>query len=421
MDLELFNLPIPRYTSYPTAPAWKDFTDYPAALAQVGDKPVSVYVHIPFCRSMCLYCGCSVVLNRREDRKQEYVDALLAEIAMVGRRNIRQLHFGGGTPTELTEGQLAQIMCAIGPVDGEVSIEVDPRTSMSAAFLKSLGFNRISFGVQDTNDDVQRAVRRNQTLEMTTRAFHEARGAGFSSINMDLIYGLPLQTTTTFAQTIEDVIALSPDRIALFSYAKVPWLKAHQKAIREEQLPDTHEKFAIYANARKRLIEAGYVAIGMDHFARAHDEIAIALGNKALQRNFQGYSLRLAEDMIGLGVTSIGFVSGCYTQNVKELGDYYALVRSGQLPVVRGLRLSREDQMRKWIIHKWMCDFAIDSAEFEAVWGQKMPHAELGDLVEKGLLHADRLEATELGALLIRHIASRYDQYLDHGHYSRAI
>lgn len=425
--------PAPRYTSYPTAPAWYDIEEkiYKDALAKFDEKasPLSLYVHVPFCKTMCLFCGCSVILNRREDRQDEYVEAVLQEAELFSFNNrhlVKQLHLGGGTPTQLTEKQLTRLyegLIAKFPLDekAEISIEVDPRNGTDKlGLLRRLGFNRISFGVQDTDPDVQKAIRRNQSYEMTKSTMQEARALGFHSINMDLIYGLPLQTLATFTDTIHKVIDMSPDRIALFSYARIPWLKAHQKAIPEESLPGASTKFALYAFARTALMEAGYFPIGMDHFAKKEDELTRAFHEKRLQRNFQGYSLEVAENMISLGVTSIGYVEGTYIQNAKDLENYYASVREGKLPVKKGFVLGREDLLRRFVIQKLMCDFEIDKNDFKRKWGEDFDALfKLSSPLIENSTHY--LRATPLGALFIRNIAMNFDAYVKNGHFSKAI
>lgn len=430
------NRPLPRYTSYPTAPEWGaiDLADYLSHLEKASD-PLSLYLHIPFCHSMCLYCACSVILNRQEEREEQYVDYLCHELELVAnqlgsRRQIRQLHFGGGTPTKISESLLSQIMEAIKKRfdldrSGELAIEIDPRTvaedrGEKLTHLRRLGFNRVSFGVQDTNWEVQEAVRRRQSWEVTQHTYETARRLDFDGVNIDLIYGLPFQTLETFAETSEKICQLRPDRIALFSYAKVPWLKPHQKAIRDETLPSTEQKFQIYVNARRHFIESGYIAIGMDHFALPGDAMAKAYRTQQLQRNFQGYSLRLADHLIGCGVTATGFVADGYFQNVKELDDYYARIDRGELPLLRGKLLSEEDRIRKWTIHRLMADFSLDKEEFRATFSYpfddyyREEQPALRELEREGLLRQcdGRLEPTEYGALFIRNIASTFDGYL---------
>ncbi|MFN0065666.1 MAG: oxygen-independent coproporphyrinogen III oxidase [Chlamydiales bacterium] len=430
-----FLKPAPRYTSYPTAPEWGeiDHATYAQHLERLGDVPLSLYFHIPFCKTMCLYCGCSVVLNRRPENEERYVDYLMQEIDIVcshlkRRQSVHQLHFGGGTPTKLSIplfSRLFEKICSSFALDfsKEVAIEIDPRTVMEdrgkkLRFLKHLGFNRVSFGVQDTNEQVQEAVKRRQSYEMTRQTYLWARELGFKGINIDLIYGLPYQTTGTFCDTAEQILLLKPDRISLFSYAKVPWLKKHQNAIKEESLPPPEEKFQIYTEARARFIQEGYVAIGMDHFALESDEIAVSYHNKSLQRNFQGYSVKYAEEQLGFGVTAIGLVQGGYFQNLKQLPDYYAVLEQNNLPVCRGIVLSKEDHLRKWVIHTLMSSFALDKDLFAQKFGESFdahfPHA-TSDLEKEGLVidtpHV--LQVTPPGELLIRNIAMVFDAYLE--------
>ncbi|MCX6994543.1 MAG: oxygen-independent coproporphyrinogen III oxidase [Chlamydiae bacterium] len=431
--LASLDLPAPRYTSYPTAPAWYNIEEevYLKALQQFDESsaPLSLYVHIPFCKTMCLFCGCSVILNRREDVQDQYVDSLLEEARLIIFRNkhpLRQLHLGGGTPTQLTEDQLKRLyrgLIDIFPLDttAEISIEVDPRNGTNKLeLLKDLGFNRISFGVQDTDPSVQKAIHRYQSYEMTRDTMLKARALNFDSINMDLIYGLPLQTVESFKDTINKIIEMSPDRIALFSYAKIPWIKAHQKAIPEESLPSTPIKFALYAHARKVLIEAGYLPIGMDHFAKKEDELTLAFQEKRLQRNFQGYSLKNTENMLGLGVTSIGYISGVYIQNAKDLISYNALIKKRRLPVQKGFVLGSEDFLRRSLIQKLMCDFEIDKEIFKKEWGKDFDA--LFQIDSELVINNEKVfKATPIGALFIRNIAMYFDAYINKGNFSKAI
>lgn len=425
--------PVPRYTSYPTAVHFQPLgeTVYQKRLSQLKKEPLSIYIHIPFCRTMCLFCACSVVLNRDPKKQESYLHSLLLEIDLVfsEKREVSQLHLGGGTPTNLTEQELELLFSHIQKKvffsqDAEISIEIDPRTVFSdqgrkLKFLKELGFNRISFGVQDADPKVQEAVRRRQSWEMTEQTFHLARELGFISINLDLIYGLPLQTPESFAETAGKIINLEPDRIALFSYARVPWLKAHQKAIQESSLPSTLDKFRIYVETRAKFMRAGYTAIGMDHFAKKEDTLTSAYLEKRLQRNFQGYSLQLAENIIGLGVTAIGYVEGCFMQNVKEISSYQKMLKEGHLPVFRGRELTEDDLIRRYVIQKIMCDFTIDKLEFTQKFSLEFDQFFASNkerkkaLFEEGLLieNAQKLSATPLGRLFVRNIASLFDAY----------
>ncbi len=446
--LERFDRPVPRYTSYPTAPQFQvveeDLLVQKLAVFDQTEKPLSLYLHIPFCRSMCLFCACSVVLNRNPERQARYLDSLLQEIALAAshfskKRAVMQLHLGGGTPTSLTEAEFERLMEHLHahfefPPAAELSIEVDPRTvqedgGRKLALLRRLGFNRVSFGVQDLDEAVQEAVKRRQSEEMTMATYWKSRDLGFEGINIDLIYGLPFQTSATFARTAEKLMAIQPDRIAFYSYAKVPWLKPHQKAIPDAALPSTEEKFRIYVEARERFLNSGYVQIGMDHFSLENDLIAKSFKEKTLTRNFQGYSIQLAEDMLGFGVTAIGFFEHCFFQNLKETDGYGASCALGKFPVQRGFLLSEEDLRRRWTILSLMCHFEVDKLEFEKRFGIVFDlhfaslKEKLDCLKKEGLLEetADRLIPTPLGCLFIRLVASAFDAYLNIGKFSRAV
>ncbi len=439
IDLTLLlklNKPAPRYTSYPTAPEWgplsaETYREKLQAL-KAAQLPLSLYFHIPFCKTMCLYCGCSVVLNRKRENEELYVDYLCKEIDLVTAhlgmgQQARQIHFGGGTPTKLSIPQFARLYAKIQSsfaIDytGEVAIEIDPRTVLEdegekLRFLSSLGFNRVSFGVQDTDPRVQEAVKRRQSLEMTQKTYAHARALGFKGINIDLIYGLPYQSCETFATTVEHILEMRPDRISLFSYAKVPWLKPHQKAIPDATLPSVEEKFRIYEHARNRFVQEGYVAIGMDHFSLAEDAIALAYHTKTLQRNFQGYSLKMAQNMLSFGASSIGYAQDTYVQNLKELPAYYAALDANQLPIHRGKILSDEDHLRKWVIHTLMCDFELDKRVFHQRFNTEFDvhfkDAPLEPLKRDGLIvnNAEKIVVTELGELFVRVVAMAFDAY----------
>lgn len=453
-DLVAYDQPLPRYTSYPTAPEWKALSseDYLIALEELdcSSKPLSLYIHIPFCRTMCLYCGCFVILNRRAEHEERYVQALLSEIDRVAgsfkaRKKVVQLHFGGGTPTQLSESQLERILHHlqkrfIFDSHAEIAIEVDPRTVVEdqgrkLRFLHAAGWNRVSFGVQDIDPRVQEAVKRRQSEEMTRTTFELSRTLGFVGTNVDLIYGLPYQTQESFKKTIETIIELSPDRIALFSYAKVPWLKAHQNAIPDQLLPPADEKWMLYTSARERLISAGYVALGMDHFANSGDELAKAYHAGTLRRNFQGYTVQPTSELIGLGLTAIGCFSNGYFQNAKTLPDYYAALEKGYFPTQRGLLLNADDLLRRDVIHTLMCQGLIEKKEIEErhsivfdIYFAKEYKA-LEEYVSRGLvypLEQDKriIRLTARGLLLMRHVASIFDRYLHAGgekRFSKAI
>lgn len=433
-QLVRLNRGVPRYTSYPTAPQFRPIEEstYQKHLLAASFKPLSIYIHIPFCKSMCLFCGCSVVLNRKPENQTAYLDALLQEIDLASlylkRSPVSQLHLGGGTPTSLTIQEFEKLMQKLHDhffflPDAEISIEIDPRTVYSDGgeklrALKKLGFNRVSFGVQDLDPQVQEAVKRRQTEEMSRITFETAREVGFRGINIDLIYGLPFQTAASFTKTVDVISSWRPDRVALFSYAKVPWLKKHQNAIPEHTLPSTEEKFAIYVKARELFLQRGYVAIGMDHFSLKEDSISVGFKEGRLYRNFQGYSLELAENMIGFGMSSIGFVEGAYFQNIRDLQDYKLHLETGHLPVSLGLVLSPEDHLRRWVIQELMCRFELDKRECERLFfinfDTHFHEVNLQPLIEEGLLEetAGKLIATPLGCLFIRLIASAFDAYL---------
>ncbi len=427
--------PVPRYTSYPTAPQFYplDETHVFQRLATLDAKsaPLSLYFHIPFCKSMCLFCGCSVVLNRKPERQATYFDYLLREVALIAqkfssRKTVSQLHLGGGTPTSLTEEQLQQLMETVHThfillPDAEISIEIDPRTVFAdqgrkLTLLKKLGFNRVSFGVQDLDPIVQEAVRRRQSEEMSVSTYIKAKELGFCGINIDLIYGLPHQTVARFLKTADRLMELNPDRIALYSYAKIPWLKGHQKAIPEDTLPSTEEKFQIYVEARARFMGAGYTAIGMDHFALPSDSLSFAYTHKMLTRNFQGYAVQKADDMIGFGLTSIGFFENSYFQNLKTLDAYQQALSQDKLPIHCGYLLTPDDMIRRDAILSLMCHFELDKRRFGHL-ADSTPLQEAGFILDT----PDRLIVTALGRLFIRIVASAFDRYLKNGQFSRAV
>lgn len=379
--VRVFDRPGPRYTSYPTA---VEFTsgfserDYLAQLDRAADAtadPLSLYVHLPFCEARCSFCGCSVIITRKPEVAVRYLEYLRRELALVadrlrGRRRVVQYHWGGGTPTYLSVAQMRDLHAAVTTyfdiaADAEQAIEVDPRvtTLEHLSALRQLGFTRLSMGVQDFSPAVQEAIDRHQTEEATRALYAEARRAGFESINLDLVYGLPQQNLASFARTLESVIELRPDRLAVYSYAHVPWIKGNQKRILPEDLPSAELKFELFSEALERLVAAGYVQVGMDHFALPGDELALAAGARVLHRNFMGYTTRPAPDQIGVGVTSIGDVGAAYAQNTKKLSTYYACLDAGRLPIERGLLLSAEDRLRRQVITQLMCNFHVDAVE----------------------------------------------------------
>lgn len=437
--LRRYDVPGPRYTSYPTADRFSpDFTpqDYIAALHRrrdtAADQPLSLYLHIPFCESLCYYCGCNKIITRHHERAAAYLQALEREadlhVAHCGSgQTVSQLHFGGGTPTFLLDEELAALMDMLRRrftlvPEGEYSIEVDPRTVTPErlAVLQQLGFNRLSFGVQDFDSDVQKAVHREQSTQQVADLLQAARSMGFKSLNMDLIYGLPKQTPASFARTLEQVCELRPDRIALYAYAHLPERFKSQRRILYVDLPLPEAKVGMLAAAMQTFTQAGYVYIGMDHFALPDDALAVALAEGRLHRNFQGYSTQPDCDLIALGVSAIGRVGNTYSQNAKTLEEYYAAVDAGQLPIVRGLTLSHDDELRRAVIMAIMCQGELVFADIQAQWGVNVPDyfapelRQLQSQAEEGLvqLQADRVRVTPKGWLFVRGVALVFDRYL---------
>ena len=436
--LEKYDLPGPRYTSYPTAPEWReDFgeVDYRAALARAAstpDEPLSVYVHLPFCEERCLFCGCNVVISKHPEVSVKYLDYLYKEIAAVTpllgeRRVVKQMHWGGGTPTYQSAEQLSQLHAALSQhfvfaPGAEIALEVDPRvtTREQLEVLRALGFNRVSMGVQDLDARVQAAVNRNQTEEQTRAIFDASRELGFEGINIDLIYGLPEQNPETWSRTIDHVIDIRPDRLAVYSYAHLPQMIKHQQKLDGLPRPTGAEKFDLFTIARRKFLDAGYRAIGMDHFALPTDELAIAMEERRLHRNFMGYTVVPAADMLGLGVSAIGEVGGAYAQNQKRPVKYYEALDAGLLPTMTGIRLSPDDEIRRWTIRQLMCNFQLDFAELALRYHVdyddyfQNEEAVLAEYYEEGFLvkGSDRLEVLPLGQAFVRNICMVFDAYL---------
>ncbi len=442
----------PRYTSYPTADrfhAGVTAEHYVNALHARNQErpaaPLSLYVHIPFCNTICYYCACNKVITKDHGRSAKYIKYVGREIEIVsglveGGPKVEQVHLGGGTPTFLARDEMATLMgmlrghFSFAP-DAEVSIEVDPRkvTADAVAFLGRLGFNRISVGIQDFDPVVQQAVNRIQTEAETMTVIDAARANGFVSVNADLIYGLPKQTVAGFSATLDKVIAAAPDRIALYSYAHVPHLFKPQRRIDVDALPAPETKLAILALAIEKLGKAGYAYIGMDHFAKPGDELAVAQRERKLHRNFQGYSTKPDCDMLAFGISAIGKVGAAYIANVKTLDEYYARLDAGELPVMRGVELNADDVIRRDVIQKLMCNFELDFASLGAHYG--IPFADyfapdlasLAPLAADGLVElTDRdLKVTMRGRLLVRTVAMHFDRYLreaqQKAQYSRVI
>lgn len=434
--LQKFDVPAPRYTSYPTADRFqKTFTaaDYEKALKERdAEKPLSLYVHIPFCNDICFYCGCNKQVTRDHTKSGEYLDVLGREIELVkeritGNTTVSQLHFGGGSPTFLNNDEIERVMALITehfPLEegGEFSMEVDPRTCPpeKVQTLAKVGLNRMSCGVQDFNPEVQKAVNRIQPFEMTKETMQAAREAGFHSINMDLIYGLPKQTRKSFEKTLDQVLELSPDRIALYHYAHLPHIFPPQRRILDADLPPTVEKVHIMMDAITRLTQNGYRYIGMDHFAKVTDELAIAQKEGKLQRNFQGYSTRPDCDMVALGVSAISNVHHCYACNPRDLPSYYEAIRAGRLATNRGYKLSEEDQLRHAVIMTIMCQFKLEKAVIESRFGihfdetfayelRKLRNYEKVGLVQ---LTPEAIIVSPKGKIFVRAVAMQFDRYL---------
>jgi len=437
--IERYDRAGPRYTSYPTAAQFSerfDAGEYLAAVQRSRDAapPLSLYVHLPFCASPCFYCGCNRVISRSRTIAIGYLRRLEREIAMQaalfsGRGPALQLHLGGGTPTYLSLDQIGQLMRALDQGFGlsesaerEYSIEVDPRAleADTIAGLAALGFNRISIGVQDFDPQVQAAVNRLQTYAETARAVCQARDYGFNSVSVDLIYGLPRQSEAGFARTLDQVIGLNPDRISTYSYAHMPQLFRAQTQIDATELPTPQQKLGLLQLTVAKLQAAGYVYIGMDHFARPGDELALALRDGTLQRNFQGYSTRGGADLIGLGMSAISRIDDSYSQNLKTLDTYYAALDGGQLPLARGLRLTADDRLRREVIEAIMCRGLVDYAALEqrhdvsfAAYFAEALEA-LRPLQTDGLveLEASQMRVTPRGRFLLRAVAMPFDAYL---------
>ncbi len=429
----------PRYTSYPTADRFKaafdeaSYKDYLGQRAASGtNPPLSVYVHLPFCESLCYFCACNKIITQDHNRTAEYLRYLNLEMDMVARhlgtdRKTDQLHLGGGTPTFLSAAELTQLMESLRKhfafsSGAELGVEIDPRTVTDAtlAMLAGLGFNRTSFGVQDFDPDVQAAVNRIQPLEMVEKAIVASRSAGFQSVNADLIYGLPKQSLGSFSRTLDQLIRLSPDRIALYNYAHLPSRFKAQRLIVAGDLPSAEDRLQIFLMSTRRLLEAGYVYIGLDHFAKPDDELNKARLTKSLHRNFQGYTTRAECDLVGLGVSAIGKVGNSYSQSVRSLNAYYQRLDQGQLPIEKGFDLSADDILRREVIMTLMCSMPLDYAAINERHGIDFHSyfaTELGRLEqyeEAGLMQTtgQALTITPKGRLFVRAIGMVFDQYM---------
>jgi oxygen-independent coproporphyrinogen-3 oxidase len=438
--LKKFNQPGPRYTSYPTAPVFSpEFTpeDFEREIRETNaeDNPtdLSLYFHFPFCDTLCYFCGCNMMVTQKRDHIAEYNDYLKKDIDMIvphiaKERKVQQMHWGGGTPTYLTPDEIRDIGNYIKDRfdfadDIEASVEIDPRglTREHMEALREVGFNRTSFGVQDFNPKVQEAVNRIQSEELTRQTVEWARELGFQSINLDLIYGLPHQTLETFEETVEKIIDISPDRIAVFNYAHVPWLKKHQVMINAEDLPSPDERLQILKMTIEKLMNAGYEYIGMDHFAKPTDELAVAQKNGTLYRNFQGYSTKAGCDVYAFGLSAISQFQNIYAQNIKRLPDYYKRINTNEPATLVGYRMTFDDHVRKETINQLMCNLEIDKQAIEAKFGIDFEDyfaadlPKLGVFIQDGLLEntSGKIKVIGSGILVIRNIAMCFDAYLE--------
>lgn len=441
-NLELirkYAVPGPRYTSYPPANRFHedlDAVDLDSALAVDNadpNRPLSLYFHLPFCESRCWYCGCTTIITRRFDWADAYLVELKREIDLVarrinGERPVEQLHFGGGTPTFFSPETLRELGRTIHAhfsftPDAELSIEIDPRcvTPEHVEVLAEMGINRASLGIQDTNLEVQEAIHRVQPMELNRLAVQTLRQAGIQDINFDLIYGLPCQTVDTVAQTIDDVLTLAPDRLSVFSYAHVPWIKPAQRIFDQRgQMPDAEAKLTLFGVIRGKLLEQGLVDIGLDHFARPTDALAVALREGTLHRNFQGYSTKAGASLYGFGISSISSTEEVYWQNPKSLAAYREALRAGRLPVEKGYRLTAEDRRRRELIMKIMCERRLDFGRIDAARGGSVAAecaealAALRPMEDDGLVEIDAsgLRVLPRGEPLIRVVAMAFDQTL---------
>ncbi|NOH64360.1 oxygen-independent coproporphyrinogen III oxidase [Vibrio sp. RE88] len=432
--LDKYNYSGPRYTSYPTALEFHEaFTiaDYDMACTEYPERPLSLYIHIPFCHKLCYYCGCNKVITRHAHKADEYLDVLEQEIltraSLLQGRKVTQLHFGGGTPTFLTKAQISRLMNILRAefsfeAESEISIEVDPREIELDMLdhLREEGFNRLSIGVQDFNKEVQKLVNREQDEEFIFAMVERAKKLGFRSTNLDLIYGLPKQTKARFAETLAQVLEMQPGRLSIFNYAHMPQLFAAQRKIKDEDLPQAEEKMAILQDTIATLTNAGYQFIGMDHFAQPDDELAVAQRNGILHRNFQGYTTQGECDLVGFGVSAISMIGDAYAQNQKELKKYYAQVNEQRHALWKGVALDSDDLLRREVIKQLICNFKLDKVSVETEFNVEFNHYFKEDLellqtfINDELVEVDdkEIRVTLRGRLLIRNICMCFDKYL---------
>jgi len=435
-----YNRPGPRYTSYPTAPVWTDSygpADFEAAMhnAEAKRSPVSLYMHLPFCESLCLFCACNVIIRKDKSGAPPYLSILKKEIDHVASRVSRdrpvtQFHWGGGTPTYISPEQIEDLFTytrerfTFAP-DAEIGIEVDPRVTTPAHMevVRKMGFNRLSMGIQDFKEEVQKAVHRIQSYEVTRDLIAYARQLGFDSINVDLIYGLPYQTGESFAHTVEQIVGLSPDRIAMFSYAHVPWLKKQQGSF-VKFLPEGMKKFDIFRSGLLKFLEAGYLYIGMDHFAKENDELAISQRNRTLHRNFQGYTTKAGADLYGMGITAISGIQGTYAQNYRDIPSWEKSVNEHGIATMRGYCLSQDDTIRREVISRLLCHTVIVKHEISKQFGINFDEYFAPELERLKMPEEDGLVVTNdkeirtawLGRIFIRNLAMVFDPYLEKQH-----
>ncbi len=435
--IKKYDRPGPRYTSYPPATEFSEDVKeehYRQALlkSNLSNRPLSLYFHIPFCESACWFCGCNVIISHRKDVTRRYLDYVYREMDMLSKyldvsRPVVQLHWGGGTPNFLSNQEIEEFFQKIRErfniwEDAEISAEIDPRYLSQGQLetLKKVGFNRVSMGLQDLDEEVQRAINRIQPFELMHDVMDQLRSLGFKSINIDLVYGLPYQTPQKFKKTIEKTIQLSPDRVAVYNFAYVPWLKPLQRKIDPNTLTPPQDKLTILQMSIQMFQDAGYVFIGMDHFAKPDDELAVAQREGTLWRNFQGYTTKKGVDLIGIGATSIGMLDHAYFQNYKTIREYYMAIDEGKLPTMRGILLSYQDMLRREIIMDLMCNFVLDFEKIERTFGIDFAShfsqelEQLKEMQRDGLLeiHSRGITVLPQGRLLIRNIAMVFDEYI---------
>ena len=447
-----YDKPGPRYTSYPTAPQFNESFTHSNYLDEIvktnyGESlpDLSLYFHLPYCDTLCYFCGCNMIITRNRDRIKEYINYLKKEIDLVRTyllpdRKVAQHHWGGGTPTHLNPDEINELTNYINQSfqfkdNAEISCEIDPRelTKAHLEALRNNGFNRISMGVQDFDEKVQKAVNRIQPEDITRQTVSWVRELKYQSINLDLIYGLPFQTVEGFAKTVDKIIDINPDRIAVFNYAHVPWMKKHMALIHPEEIPAAEVKLEILKMTIEKLVNAGYEFIGMDHFAKPDDELAVAMHEKKLYRNFQGYSTNAGADLYAMGITSISQLKNIYAQNYKTEKEYYSALDNETLPTAKGYQLTEDDHLRREVIMRLMCDFELDFKKIEDqfkinfkeyfAWGlNNLKQMQADDLIE---ISENSIKVKNMGRMLIRNVAMNFDGYIerkeDKAKYSRTV